>query len=209
MPEEVAREYHTWYTSARVLLVQVASGMEKDFVRLYEGSGRSVTSISEIEQMGISDALARWSWTPAQSVMVTKLNSQAGMIASLPKIIELHASNLRSLVAYDLMTDELAAAEHLVGTGYTRAAGAVASVVLERHLKLMCASRDIAVGDREMVGSLNQKLKDQYSDPADYKKVGWFSEIRAQCDHDKGKEPDTTAVTDLISGVKKFISTVS
>jgi hypothetical protein len=201
-------DYHEWFAAARVLLHQVQPMMVAEFVTLYEGTGGSA-NYGDYERLGISDGLGRFDWTPARAIVIKKIIAQAGMLSGLPTVIDLHVMDLRSLAAYDIMSDELAAAGHLVETGYTRAAGAVGSVVLERHLKLMCANRNIAIGDRETIGSLNQKLKDQYLDVADYQRVRWLSEIRAQCDHDKEKEPDAEAVEKLISQVREFISTVS
>ena len=207
---DLTRTYHEWFAAARVLIRQIQPELEAAVFSLYEGTeGAGGALEKDPQRMGIIGAFARFPWTPAHNTLVMKINAQAGMVAGLMGVLDIKALDLQSLVAYDLMTDELAAAEHLVETGYTRAAGAVTGVVLERHLKMMCNNRRVAMGERETLGSLNLKLKDSYQDPSDYRRVIWLSEVRAQCDHDKDKEPDAGTVKGFVHEVRKFISTVS
>lgn len=51
--------------------------------------------------------------------------------------------------------------------------------------------------------------KKDYSDPSEYRRVQWLSELRAQCGHVKDVEPTVEKVEEFVGGVSKFISTTA
>jgi hypothetical protein len=68
---------------------------------------------------------------------------------------------IRQLVQADLFDSELEAAEELAKNKFTRAAGAVAGVVLERHLTEACGNHAINIAKKAPgISDLNDALKD-------------------------------------------------
>lgn len=200
-----AREYHHWYETAASFLGEISPDAKADFVRFYEGVSRSTMR----DDPPIVLVLRDLGNTAMRSSLERKLSSQIGIIQAIPAMLDVRAFSLRQILSADLFTDELSTSRELLKTGHARAAGAVAAVVLERHLKLMCERHGIALGERETVGSLNAKLQEKYADPTEYRRVLWLNELRAQCDHVKEVEPTVGKVEEFIEAVAKFVSTVS
>jgi uncharacterized protein (UPF0332 family) len=94
--------------------------------------------------------------------------------------------------------------------GFTRGAGAIAGVVLERHLKQVCKNHNITITKRNpTINDLNQLLKDNnIIEVPDWRFIQRLSDLRNLCDHDKEKEPTRGEVEELINGVEKIIKTV-
>jgi hypothetical protein len=107
------------------------------------------------------------------------------------------------------MGDLLKEAATLLNAGYVRAAGALAGVMLERHLKMLCDRPSLAIpySDKATINPLNQALKDAgVYDQAAWRKVQWMADVRNACDHASTPEPKPQDVSDLIAEVKKFVA---
>ena len=132
--------YQRWYSEAKALIRQLLPDRLADFVRYYEKPkprkditfenyriedflrGVSVTSGYRKEKVaGPEDAIPHFLQQPAILQAV-----QARFESSLFKI--------KQLVMADLFDSDLDAAKELAKKGFLRAAGAVAGVVLEKHL---------------------------------------------------------------------------
>lgn len=91
-----------------------------------------------------------------------------------------------------------------------RAAGAVAGVVLEKHLLEVCNNHNIKIGKKyPTIADLNDLLKNSnvIGTP------GWrfhqhLADIRNLCDHNKQTDPTSAQVEDLIQGVAKVAKTL-
>jgi len=104
----------------------------------------------------------------------------------------------------------LDAAEELARKKFTRAAGALAGVVLERHLAQVCDNHDIKVTKKNpTISDLNDALKEEnVVDVPEWRFVQRLGDIRNLCDHDKKVEPTPEQVSDLVDGVKKITKTL-
>ena len=111
-----------------------------------------------------------------------------------------------------IFDDEIEASIHLLKSGFLRAAGAVAGVVLERHLKNLLRKHipSIKFGKTAGLGEVNEKCKANliYEQP-DWRKVQHLTDLRNLCDHDKDREPTKEEVDELIRGVSKVIKTIN
>src|SRR6266576_488371 len=132
--------YQTWYSEARALIRQLLPDRLADFVRHYEKPKprKDITA----ENYRIEDYL--------QGITVTRgyLNEKVvGLEAAIPHFreqlsilkavyqrFESSLFDIRQLVQADLFDSELDAAIELAKNKFTRAAGALAGVVLESHL---------------------------------------------------------------------------
>ncbi len=205
--EDVNHNYHKWYSQAQVLVSAYLPERQAEFEALHAGDKHSIGLARRARNfhIKIGDNPREFPIQEFRSSMMT----QIGIVRSIPGVAELRRLNIKQLLAAELIGDELEAARHLLENGFVRAAGVVAGVALERHLKTMCEKRKIITSNRETVGTLNNRLKECYEDPTNYKKVGWMAELRATCSHEKGKEPNERQVTELIGAVYKFVSTAT
>lgn len=110
------------------------------------------------------------------------------------------------MVRADLLDSELDAARELAKHKYTRAAGALAGVVLERHLGQVCGNHSIKIAKKTpSIADLNNALKEaNVVDVPQWRFIQHLADIRNLCDHSKKVEPAQEQVNDLIAGVQKI-----
>jgi hypothetical protein len=113
-------------------------------------------------------------------------------------------------VQADLFDSELDAAKELAKNNFTRAAGALAGVVLERHLAQVSDDHGIKVTKKNpTISDLNDALKDaDVIDVPQWRFIQHLADIRNLCDHSRKTEPSPEQVDDLLAGVAKITKTV-
>jgi hypothetical protein len=118
--------------------------------------------------------------------------------------------DIRQLVAADLFDSEIEAARALVKNKFLRAAGAIAGVVLEKHLAQVCENHAIKVTKKNpTIGDFNDLLKNaDVIDTPRWRANQHLADIRNLCDHNKTKEPTEEQVQDLVDGVAKVLKTM-
>jgi hypothetical protein len=138
------------------------------------------------------------------------LQQQVAILGSIEERFESSLFDIRQLVQGDVFDSELDAAEELAKNKFPRAAGALAGVVLERHLAQVCGKHHINVGKKNPhISDFNDALKNSgVIDTPQWRSIQYLADIRNLCDHDKKNEPTATQVQDLIDGVKKTIKTL-
>jgi hypothetical protein len=137
------------------------------------------------------------------------LDTQCAILESMPEVIKARALGFNVLATAELLDDEIAQATYLLKRGFVRAAGAIGGVVLERHLKTLCAIAHPPVKipkRRPTIFDLNDVLRNHsiLSD-ADWRKVQWMADIRNACDHHRDKEPETEDIQEFLKVLDKFI----
>ena len=207
--------YQAWYSESLVLLKQLLPDRLADFVRLYEKpKGRKDIGF---ENYRIEDALQGLRITryggelvaDAKSAM-PHLKQQVAILESLKDRFESSLYDIRQLVQADLLDSELDAARELLKHKFTRAAGAVSGVVLEKHLLEVCLNHNIKISKkRPTIADLNDALKNSdIIETSQWRFHQHLADIRNLCDHNKEKEPTLDIVRDLIEGVSKVTKTV-
>ncbi|HCC78585.1 MAG: hypothetical protein A2X25_09725 [Chloroflexi bacterium GWB2_49_20] len=210
------KKYQSWYSEAKMLIKQLLPERLSDFVRLYEKpkTRKDIT----YENYSIEDNL--------QGVTVTRQRNNEKVVgpdAAIPLFIQQQAIlqsvksrfesslfDIRQLVQGDLFDSELDAARELGKNKFTRAAGALAGVVLERHLAQVCDNHRIKITKKGPgIGDLNDKLKDSsVVDIPQWRQIQHLADIRNLCDHNKKIEPTLEHVDDLIAGVMRVTKTL-
>jgi len=135
--------------------------------------------------------------------------SQLAIVGSLSTRIDSVLANVEGHLLADLEDRELAAATRLAKENL-RAAGAVAGVVLERHLSQVVSNRDLKLAKANpTIGDFNELLKKEgvYDLPM-YRKVSLLGDIRNICCHNKTREPTADEVDELIRGVVTIVKTL-
>jgi hypothetical protein len=210
--EPFEKVYHHWYSEALPLVKQLLPDRLADFVRLYERP-KTRKEISYASYR-IEDACQGLSITRGGTVLVSSkaainlLEQQIAIVEAIKRRFESSLFDIKQLVQADLFDSELDTAKGLLKVGFARAAGAVAGVVLEGHLKQVCDNHGLQKKSGT-IAVLNDGLKaaDVIGLPQ-YRVIQFLGDIRNKCGHKNVTDPTADEVGDLISGVDKVIKTI-
>jgi hypothetical protein len=203
-------EYQRWYSEAKAIIRQVIPDRLSDFVRHYE---RQLSrKVLQYDNYTIEDYLQGLSRSDivTMNAGIARMEQQLNILKSAQQRFRSSLFDIRQLVAADLFDSEVAAARALVKNKFLRAAGAVAGVVLEKHLAQVCENHAIKVTKKNpTIGDLNDLLKnaDVFDTPR-WRANQHLADIRNLCDHNKAKEPTEDQVLDLVDGVAKVLKTI-
>jgi len=196
LSEEFKLYYQDWYSSCCALLERnYDKERTSEFKSEYEKKIKTIISANYIT-------------IDTEYTFIDSFEHQASILNALPLYLEHRLSDIELTVASILMDDEILEAEYLLKKGFIRAAGALAGVVLERHLKMMCDKNEpkLKYPKNATISKLNDILKDKnLMDMAEWRKIQYLGDIRNKCDHDMKVEPNKEEVADLISKVKELI----
>lgn len=205
--------YERWYSLSMQVVRQVLPDRLPDFVKLYRDEKRK-----EIDFLtyGISDYMigletSRGGRTIADGKSAfPKFEQQLNILESAEARLESVLFDMIEVVQADLFDDELDSARELNKKGFLRAAGAIAGVVIEKHLAHVCAKHNIKTRKKHpTINDLNQMLKDgAVIDTPMWRQIQYLGDIRNLCDHNKDREPTSEEVKDLIEGVGKLVRTL-
>ncbi len=208
--------YQSWYSEAKVLVRLLLPDRLEDFVRHYEKpkSRKEIT----YENYRIEDCLQGINVTRGAykekvvgpDAAIPQFRQQLAILKAVKKRFESSLFDIRQLVQADLFDSELDASGELAERGFLRAAGAMAGVVLERHLLQVCDSHGIRLTKKAPgISDLNNVLKEGNAiDVPQWRFVQHLGDIRNLCDHERSVEPTREQVDDLIAGVGKVIKTL-
>lgn len=208
-------EYDTWYSEAHAVIKQVLPDRLADFVKQYKDEKRK-----EIDFLtyGIADYLLGLRTTRRGgsevvadgSAAIAKMQIQNSILEAAAKRFESSLFDIQEVLQADMFDSELGAARELARKGFVRGGGAIAGVVLEKHLGHVC----------EMHGHKSRKkhpsISDYYQllkendiiDTPKWRFIQHLGDLRNLCDHNKDREPTKDDVLELIEGVEKVIKTV-
>ena len=193
--QRVLSDYQQWYTESTLVVKQLIPHRFDEFIESYfQADLDSLTSIPY--ERGMNPSLE----------IYKKMRLQYQILASSKSQLDSVVSNLRKIVQADLFDSELDAARELLDKGFTRAAGALAGVSLERSLKDLMADNDITFdSSKPTIGSMNEQLKGEgvYGIPV-WRRVQCLADIRNQCGH-ANDEPKVYDVKDMIEGIDRFV----
>jgi len=208
--------YQPWYSEAKMLILQLLPDRLSDFIRYYERpkSRKDLTA----ENYVIEDYLQGLTKTRGYErikvvgpdAAIPQFRQQLAILRSVKARFESSLFDIHQLVQADLFDSELDASIELAKNKFTRAAGALAGVVLEKHLTQVCDSHGIKVSIKSpVISDLNNILKEaNVIDIPQWRFVQHLADIRNLCDHDKKVEPAAEQVNDLINGVIKITKTM-
>ena len=208
-------EYQGWYSEAKVLITQLLPDRLEDFIRYYE-KPRSRKGIT-YENYRIEDCLQGLVITRGlekkvvgPDAAIPHFQQQLNILIGAKARFASSLFDIQQLVMADLFDSELDAAAELAKKNFTRAAGAIAGVVLEKHLHKVCESRSLTTRKKNpTISNFNEVLKGAaVVDVPTWRFIQHLADLRNLCDHDRKSEPTNTQVDELISGANKIIKTV-
>jgi len=196
LSEKFKLDYQDWYSSCCALLERnYNKERTSEFKSEYENNIKKIISANYMSR-------------DTEYKLVDSFKHQASILNALPLYLEHRVSDMELTIASILMGDELLEAEYLLKKGFIRAAGALAGVVLERHLKMQCDKNEpkLKYPKNATISKLSDILKDNnLLDIPEWRKIQYLGDIRNKCDHDKNVEPKKEEVAKLISEVEEMI----
>lgn len=206
-------EYEKWYSEALEVIKQVLPSRYDDFKRLYRDDKRKKTDYLTYT---MSDYMIGLTASIGGSTIVDtkaafpKFEQQMKILKAAERRFESSLFEIKQLLQADIFDSEIDTARELLKNGFIRAAGAVAGVVLEKHLQQVCASHNVVVKSKNpSISDYNEALKEaQVVDMPTWRFIQHLADLRNLCDHKKQREPKPEEIEDLIIGVDKVSKTV-
>ena len=205
-----SERYQAWYSEATTLIRHLLPDRLDDFCSYYEKPrGRKAVNY---ESYRVSDYLVNLSVTRVvdTSAAIPRFKQQLAIVKAVKQRFESSLFDIRQFVQADLFDSELEAAKALVKNGFVRSGGALAGVVMEKHLAQVCENRGAKVLKRKpTIGDYNDALKNSGAiDTPLWRSNQHLGDIRNLCDHHRDREPTSEEVTELVDGVAKLTKTV-
>jgi len=143
-------EYQIWYSEVQAVVKQLLPGRLDDLKRLYEKpSGRKELSHGNYVIHDYLQGLCRkGSYEQvivSASSAIPQFEQQLHILRACKQRLKSSLFDIRQMVQADLLDSEIDAARELAKNRYLRAAGAMAGVVLERHLLSVCESHNLKI----------------------------------------------------------------
>lgn len=204
------KTYQSWYSEAKVVISQLLPDRLNDFVEYYEKpkSRKYLT----YESYRIADCLLGLETDyVGPRAGIPLFEQQLAIVKAVQGRFESSLYDIRQMLQSDLFDSELEAAEELAKCGFLRAGGALAGVVMERHLGQVCKNHAVKLRKKKpTIADYNDALKEaDVIDVPRWRLNQHLGDLRNLCDHSKDAEPTREQVTDLLSGVMKLTKTLS
>jgi hypothetical protein len=209
-------QYQVWYTKAVKLVELLGPDRLAEFVSHYmtDPKRKRLTadtySIQDFirgigPRSGVSDNFP----FDIHNMVAIRLLNQLQILAALESRIDSVFADVTGHLFAELQDSELRAASTLAKTNL-RAAGALAGVVLERHLQRVADNHQILLTKKSpTIADLNDplKVKEVYDVPT-WRKIQLLADLRNLCVHQKKTEPTDAQVEELIAGVSAIVKSV-
>lgn len=209
-------EYQAWYSRAIKLVESLATERLEEFISYYriDPKRKATQYTNYVIQDYIKAVAARTNhydeplWDINNTVQIRVMN-QCHILKSLSSRIDTVLQDVTGHLFSELQDKELEAAQSLIKIS-PRAAGALAGVVLERHLQRVFVNHGLTSRKKNLtISDLNDPLKQKgiYGIPV-WRKIQLLADIRNMCSHQKDEEPSKDQVNELIDGVNSIVKTV-
>lgn len=212
-PISFQQNYERWYSESLAAIKQILPDRLEDFKVLYKNDKRKVTDYLSYT---ISDYLINLRVTIGYEVKVDssaaypKFQQQLNILESTRKRFSSLLFDIKQLLQADLFDTELDSARELAKKGFLRAAGAIAGVLIEKHLREVLTNRNIKITKTNPgISDLNEQLKNNnIIEVPQWRHIQLLADIRNLCDHKKTREPKKEEIEDLLDGTNKLLKTI-
>ncbi len=207
-------EYQQWYSEAQAVIKLLLPHRLNDFIKFYEKEKNR----KEIKYGNyvIEDFLQNLTVTRGDAIKVgpsaalPQYIQQLNILKSVQARFTSSLFDIKQLLQADLFDSEIEAAKELNKNKFSRAAGAIAGVVLERHLMQICSNHKISLPKKyPTINDFNTALKNEnVVDTSQWRFIQHLADIRNNCDHSKHEDPSKEEIEDMIKGVEKITKTI-
>jgi hypothetical protein len=211
-------DYQAWYTEAGSVIRQLIPDRLPEFQELYKGDGKRKTT--DLQTYHIQDWLNGVRSSTARgtsdkifndlAIVTMRFKTQISILKAVQARFESSLFDIQQLVRADLFDSELDAARELSKNGFHRAAGAVAGVVLEKHLGQVVTNHAIVTKKAHpTISDFNDLLKSgNVLDVPAWRNIQRLGDLRNLCDHNKHRDPTKEEIAELVDGVEKLTKTL-
>ncbi len=209
---EFGRVYQDWYSRAYKVVESLAPERLEEFISYYriDPKRTRIAQGNYVIQDFIKESTLNYSNEEAQQNLARmNVRNQIHILDSLSSRIDSVFQDVTGHLFAELQDAELAVATQLKKVS-GRAAGALAGVVLERHLQRVAQNHKIAIPKSSpSISDLNDPIRNAgvYDVPT-WRKIQLLADIRNLCAHEKKREPTDDEVDELILGVNSVIKSV-
>lgn len=208
-------KYQFWYSEACAVIKLLLPDRLSDFVKYHEKpKGRKEIKYGNYV---VEDYLQRLTVTSGfgekvvgPEAAIPQFQQQLNILKSVQKRFESSLFDIKQLAQADLFDSELDSAKELNKKGFVRGAGAIAGVVLEKHLAQVCDNHNLKASKKNpTINDFNQTLKDaDVIEVKDWRFIQRLADLRNLCDHNKKTEPTKEDIGELIDGTEKVSKTI-
>ena len=207
-------EYQRWYTRALRVVEILAPDRYPEFKSYYEPDpkrrnlGYGTYVIQDFIKRVAPNKFRYPDFDTEKQTLFCFLN-QLTIFLSLKDRIDSVLANIDAELFFELQDAELKTATQLMKISI-RAAGAIAGVVIEKHLQKVAKNHNISIRKKNStISDLNDLLKKEgIIDTPTWRKIAYFGDIRNLCSHKKDTDPTKEQVTDLIQGADWLIKNI-
>lgn len=211
------RNYQKWYTESQAVIKQLLPDRLEEFCLLYrpDSKRKQIDAMTYRIQDWLNGARSGQTaygenfFDDFASVSM-QFYTQMEILKTVESRFESSLHDIAQVVQADLFDSELDSSRELAKKGFLRGAGAIAGVVLEKHLAQVCKNHDILIRKRHpTINDFNELLKHgSVIDVPSWLQIQRLGALRNICDHNKLKEPTKPEVLELIEGVEKLCKTL-
>lgn len=202
-------QYQKWYSKSLPVIQQLLPERYLEFKQQYLLENRKKIDMLTYT---ISDFYNSVTISKIDTVTLffIRFQRQLYIFSSAKERIDSILSDIVGTLQAGLFDSEIITAEDLLKKGHLRAAGAVAGVILEGHLKNVLKNHNLSLKKkRPTISDFNEELKKHnLIEVLTWRLIQRLSDIRNLCVHSKGREPSKDEVLDLINGTKNISSSV-
>lgn len=206
--------YQRWDTQSLKIVQTLGQEKYDEFVNYFSNNPNRKLLEASIQDYvrGMGEAKGPYTeelpFDPQERARLRFLN-QLQVLDELSYRVETVLADVEDHLFAELQDKELEAANALKKISL-RAAGALAGVVLERHLQRVAANHSITIPKEEAtIRDLNDPLKlNKAYDFATWREIQRLGDLRNLCSHERNGKPTKEQVDDLITGVSSIIKSV-
>lgn len=211
----ISSSYQVWYSKTLPVIQQLLPERYTEFQEYYRLDKRKGIDVMTYTINDYLMGITQTKYTGEEAfssfgVFVQKFQNQIDILESAFDRIDSLLINIKGVLQAELFDNELLVANELFKKKHLRAAGAVAGVVIERHLGQVTKAHAIVVRKSDpSISDLNDLLKNAgVLDIPNWRLNQRLGDIRNLCVHSKEREPTPEEVEDLIRGAEKVIKTI-
>jgi hypothetical protein len=204
LQRETIKKYEQWYSASLVFVEQFIPEKVRDFTFYYCRTGNTGDQIFDILQFHDTSHNKRIDKNALLRSFIGKFDRQRHILSTIPGILMVKELGLREILYAVFVEREIDEADYLYSREHYRAAGAIAGVALEQHLRFLCDKYDLDYGKKDTIEPLVQKLyANKKIERVELTNIQHLASIRDKCDHPS----DITSgeVKELIESVKKIL----
>lgn len=201
-------EYESWYSESMSVIELLINNRLKDFIHQYK-NGKEYCIYDYL----IDNRMSELNYVKNDHLSaLQKLRNQVSILQSALIRCKNSLFDIKTILQSDLFDSELESSKELNKHKFIRPSGALAGVVLEKHLEHICKNHNVTPQIKNhTISVLNQTLKrHNIIDTEQVLFIDRLGALRNLCVHHKpeDREPTQDDANELIKGVEKVIKTV-